>query len=89
MKLSLSEIASLDLASVIPHCAVPPATVGMTTAEKKATLDLHNLYRSKVVKGEVQGLPKARTMNRLKWNTTLEAEAQRHELHFTSLRTHE
>jgi len=50
---------------------------GLSEASKSAFLDKHNELRSKVANGLQAGQPAAANMMKLKWNTELEAIAQR------------
>ena len=45
--------------------------------EKDNILELHNDLRQKVLQGAIDGLPKARYMKVLEWDSQLESEAQR------------
>ena len=48
-------------------------------------LQLHNKLRRQVLNGEIEGLPKAKYMNDLKWDPDLEKEAQRYSAPFVNL----
>ena len=61
----------------LPKCKSPPKKIGLSKAEQKAVLDLHNEYRKKILKGKIKGLPKAKVMPKLKWSKKLEDEAER------------
>ena len=45
--------------------------------EKDNILQLHNDLRQKVLQGAIDGLPKAKYMKVLQWDSQLESESQR------------
>ena len=61
----------------LPHCTQPIKERGLTEMEKDNILVLHNDLRRKVLQGVIDGLPKARYMKLLEWDSQLESEAQR------------
>ena len=61
----------------LPHCTQPIKERGLTEMEKDNILVLHNDLRRKVLQGVIDGLPKARYMKVLEWDSQLESEAQR------------
>ena len=61
----------------LPHCTQPIKERGLTEMEKDNILELHNDLRQKVLQGAIDGLPKARYMKVLEWDSQLESEAQR------------
>ena len=63
--------------SGLPQCAQPIKERGLTEMEKDNILVLHNDLRRKVLQGVIDGLPKARYMKVLEWDSQLESEAQR------------
>ena len=63
--------------SGLPQCTQPIKERGLTEMEKDNILELHNDLRQKVLQGAIDGLPKARYMKVLEWDSQLESEAQR------------
>ena len=63
--------------SGLPQCTQPIKERGLTEMEKDNILVLHNDLRRKVLQGVIDGLPKARYMKVLEWDSQLESEAQR------------
>ena len=61
----------------LPHCTQPIKERGLTEMEKDNILVLHNDLRRKVLQGVIDGLPKARYMKVLQWDSQLESESQR------------
>ena len=61
----------------LPQCTQPIKERGLTEMEKDNILVLHNDLRRKVLQGVIDGLPKARYMKVLEWDSQLESEAQR------------
>ena len=61
----------------LPHCTQPIKERGLTEMEKDNILVLHNDLRRKVLQGVIDGLPKARYMKVLEWDSQLESESQR------------
>ena len=61
----------------LPHCTQPIKDRGLTEMEKDNILQLHNDLRQKVLQGAIDGLPKARYMKVLQWDSQLESESQR------------
>ena len=61
----------------LPQCTQPIKDRGLTEMEKDNILQLHNDLRQKVLQGAIDGLPKARYMKVLEWDSQLESEAQR------------
>ena len=61
----------------LPHCTQPIKDRGLTQMEKDNILQLHNDLRQKVLQGAIDGLPKARYMKVLQWDSQLESESQR------------
>ena len=61
----------------LPQCTQPIKDRGLTEMEKDDILQLHNDLRQKVLQGAIDGLPKARYMNVLQWDSQLESESQR------------
>ena len=61
----------------LPQCTQPIKDRGLTEMEKDNILVLHNDLRRKVLQGVIDGLPKARYMKVLEWDSQLESEAQR------------
>jgi len=57
------------------QCA--PSKRGFSKVEKDAILKAHNDYRQQILNGEIEMLPKAKSMKLLKWDEDLEKEAQR------------
>ena len=67
----------------------PFYTIKLTYGKEFRLIDislfqLHNDYRQQVLNGEIDGLPKAKFMNVLKWDPDLEKEAQRYSEPFTT-----
>ena len=63
--------------SGLPQCTQPIKERGLTEMEKDNILELHNDLRQKVLQGAIDGLPKARYMKVLEWDSQLESESQR------------
>ena len=63
--------------SGLPQCTQPIKERGLTEMEKDNILELHNDLRQKVLQGAIDGLPKARYMKVLQWDSQLESESQR------------
>ena len=61
----------------LPQCTQPIKDRGLTEMEKDDILQLHNDLRQKVLQGAIDGLPKARYMKVLQWDSQLESESQR------------
>ena len=61
----------------LPQCTQPIKDRGLTQMEKDDILQLHNDLRQKVLQGAIDGLPKARYMKVLQWDSQLESESQR------------
>ena len=61
----------------LPQCTQPIKDRGLTEMEKDDILQLHNDLRQKVIQGAIDGLPKARYMKVLQWDSQLESESQR------------
>ena len=61
----------------LPQCTQPIKERGLTEMEKDNILVLHNDLRRKVLQGVIDGLPKARYMKVLEWDSQLESESQR------------
>ena len=61
----------------LPQCTQPIKDRGLTEMEKDDILQLHNDLRQKVLHGAIDGLPKARYMKVLQWDSQLESESQR------------
>ena len=61
----------------LPQCTQPIKDRGLTEMEKDDILQMHNDLRQKVLQGAIDGLPKARYMKVLQWDSQLESESQR------------
>ena len=61
----------------LPQCTQPIKDRGLSEMEKDDILQLHNDLRQKVLQGAIDGLPKARYMKVLQWDSQLESESQR------------
>ena len=61
----------------LPQCTQAIKERGLTEMEKNDILQLHNDLRQKVLQGAIDGLPKARYMKVLQWDSQLESESQR------------
>ena len=61
----------------LPQCTQPIKDRGLTEMEKDDILQLHNDLRQKVLQGAIDGLPKAKYMKVLQWDSQLESESQR------------
>ena len=69
---------TLGIKAQLPHCTHPIQERGLSEKEKNEILALHNDLREKVLQGAIKGLPKAKYMKMLVWNTDLEKEAERY-----------
>ena len=59
----------------LPHCSTQPEIVGLSPDDQMATLEMHNSLRAAILRGEIEGLPKAQKMPKLEWDSELEKEA--------------
>ncbi|CAB4070249.1 CRISP [Lepeophtheirus salmonis] len=58
----------------LPSCKGPMTSQGLSEKEKKM---LHNDLRKKISNGTIEGLPRAKFMNTMYWNSSLEDECKK------------
>ncbi|XP_040575379.1 uncharacterized protein [Lepeophtheirus salmonis] len=61
----------------LPSCKGPMTSQGLSEKEKNGIIQLHNDLRKKISNGTIEGLPRAKFMNTMYWNSSLEDECKK------------